>query len=197
MDGALDSAEQGGSSHLRAGTRRRVEHLREQALRAVRRANAGDATGTSFTILLPATCSPGVAPSHFLANREKERPRSEARKYWLKIGGASRDRTDDLIVANDRVSQTNLCTCYGLDAEHGPFRSNSHKQNSGLPGELPQHFSGSNPFQMSPIHAFVFAAALKFQRKRTAADLYPGLSFRVRPMNNCRIQSMSTPKEQT
>jgi hypothetical protein len=54
-------------------------------------------------------------------------------------GGASRDRTDDLIVANDGVCQINSFACSCLDAEYGPLRSNS-TTNSGLPGEVASQF---------------------------------------------------------
>jgi len=45
------------------------------------------------------------------------------------IGGASRDRTDDLIVANDVVCQSIAFVCLELPAEYGPFRSNSKRKN--------------------------------------------------------------------
>ena len=52
-----------------------------------------------------------------------------------KIGGASRPRTDDLIVANDGVCQSIAFVCLELPAEYGPFRSNSVlKEKSRLPG---------------------------------------------------------------
>jgi hypothetical protein len=53
----------------------------------------------------------------------------------LSFGGASRDRTDDLIVAKDGVCQSLPFVCLRLAAIHVPKRSNS-----GLPGELPQQF---------------------------------------------------------
>jgi hypothetical protein len=42
-----------------------------------------------------------------------------------KYGGASRDRTDDLIVANDGVCQIISFTSFDLAAEYGPLWSNS------------------------------------------------------------------------
>ena len=46
------------------------------------------------------------------------------------VGGASRDRTDDLIVANDDVRRIISLTRLHLAAEYGPLRSNStHKFN--------------------------------------------------------------------
>src|ERR1700733_3531567 len=66
------------------------------------------------------------------------------------LGGASRDRTDGLIVANDGVCQYTTFTCLHLEAAYGPKRSNCRRfssaslfQNSGLPGKLPHSFSGS------------------------------------------------------
>jgi len=51
------------------------------------------------------------------------------------IGGASRDRTDDLIVANDGVCQSIAFVRLELPAEYGPFRSNPvPKEKSRLPG---------------------------------------------------------------
>ena len=50
-------------------------------------------------------------------------------------GGASRARTDDLIVANDAPFQFITFACLRLAVDHVPKRSNS-----GLPGELPQQF---------------------------------------------------------
>jgi hypothetical protein len=52
---------------------------------------------------------------------------ARTRQVIEKIGGASRDRTDDLIVANDGIAQINSFACSRLDAEYGPLRSNSHK----------------------------------------------------------------------
>jgi hypothetical protein len=48
------------------------------------------------------------------------------------IGGASRDRTDDLIVANDGVRRTISCICYHLAAGYGPLRSNSEPARLGV-----------------------------------------------------------------
>src|SRR6266567_5068062 len=55
-----------------------------------------------------------------------------------KFGGASRDRTDDLIVANDGVRQLISLTRLHLAAEFGPLRSNStiHRPAGVLPQEL-------------------------------------------------------------
>jgi len=48
----------------------------------------------------------------------------KGRQVIEKIGGASRDRTDDLIVANDGVRQIISLICLHLAAEYGPLRSN-------------------------------------------------------------------------
>jgi hypothetical protein len=60
-------------------------------------------------------------------------------------GGASRDRTDDLIVANDGVSQINSFPCSRLDAEYGPLRSNSTNKFQACREKLPHSFSGLHP----------------------------------------------------
>jgi hypothetical protein len=44
-----------------------------------------------------------------------------------RFGGASRDRTDDLIVANDGVRQKSLQFGVHLAAVYGPKRSNSDR----------------------------------------------------------------------
>jgi hypothetical protein len=49
----------------------------------------------------------------------------KTRQVTEKIGGASRDRTDDLIVANDGVCQIISLTRLHLAADYGPLRSNS------------------------------------------------------------------------
>ena len=51
----------------------------------------------------------------------------KSRQVVEKIGGASRDRTDDLIVANDGVRRVISFICRDLAAEHGPLRSNSNR----------------------------------------------------------------------
>jgi hypothetical protein len=56
------------------------------------------------------------------------------------FGGASRDRTDDLIVANDGVRQIISFACLHLVAEYGPLRSNSTNKFQACPGKLPQQF---------------------------------------------------------
>jgi len=48
------------------------------------------------------------------------------------FGGASRDRTDDLIVANDGVCQIISLTCLHLAVKYGPLRSNSTIQACGV-----------------------------------------------------------------
>ena len=61
------------------------------------------------------------------------------RKSWQvieKIGGASRDRTDDLIVANDGVCQIISFACPHLAAEYGPLRSNSEPARLGVASNL-------------------------------------------------------------
>jgi hypothetical protein len=44
------------------------------------------------------------------------------------LGGASRDRTDGLVVANDGVRQIISMARLHLAAEYGPFRSNSNNR---------------------------------------------------------------------
>jgi hypothetical protein len=65
-----------------------------------------------------------------------------------KIGGASRARTDDLIVANDGVCQSIAFVCLEFLAEYGPFRSNSVPQKSRLPGVCLNYRA-----QIAPIEA--------------------------------------------
>jgi hypothetical protein len=57
----------------------------------------------------------------------------KTRQVTEKIGGASRDRTDDLIVANDGVRQIICLPCLHLAAEYGPLRSNSEPARLELP----------------------------------------------------------------
>ena len=60
-----------------------------------------------------------------------------SRQVIERFGGASRDRTDDLIVRNDGVRQFILLTRLHFPAEYGPLRSNSNRD--GL-RSLPQLF---------------------------------------------------------
>jgi len=55
-----------------------------------------------------------------------------------KFGGASRARTDDLIVANDGVLQIISFICLSLTAECGPLRSNSEPARLELPQTSPR-----------------------------------------------------------
>jgi hypothetical protein len=62
--------------------------------------------------------------------------RRKSRQVTEKIGGASRDRTDDLIVANDGVCQIISLTHLHLAAEYGPLRSSSKFTAAGFASKL-------------------------------------------------------------
>jgi hypothetical protein len=70
-----------------------------------------------------------------------------------KIGGASRARTDDLIVANDGVCQSSAFVCLELPAEYGPFRSNSVPKKSRLPGVCLNYRAQNAPIEALPKNA--------------------------------------------
>jgi hypothetical protein len=55
-----------------------------------------------------------------------------------KIGGASRDRSDDLTVANDALCHS--APAFMLVSESFTFQNVPHGPFSGLPGELPPQF---------------------------------------------------------
>jgi hypothetical protein len=58
------------------------------------------------------------------------------RSKLLKIGGASRDRTDDLIVANDTVHHFIVLNRLDLSSGYGPLRSNSQIGSPGVASQL-------------------------------------------------------------
>jgi hypothetical protein len=62
------------------------------------------------------------------------------RQVVEKIGGASRDRTDELIVANDGICRIISLPCLHLAAEYGPLRSNSEPARLELPQTSPSLF---------------------------------------------------------
>jgi hypothetical protein len=65
-----------------------------------------------------------------------------------RFGGASRDRTDDLIVAKDGVCQFASMFMPLLEPitfQNVPIGTFSGFKNSGLPEELPHSFSGLHP----------------------------------------------------
>jgi hypothetical protein len=104
-------------------------------------------------------------------------------------GGASRDRTDDLIVANDGVSQTNPCTCYGLDAEYGPFRSNSPQTKFRLAGRVASAFFLAISFgRRLPANTLMFTESppSRFQ-SRTLCLARPMKAQRFAKWCRCRL----------
>jgi len=76
----------------------------------------------------------------------------KTRQVTEKIGGASRDRTDDLIVANDGVRRIISLPCLHLAAEYGPLRSNWSNSNNRLAWScLKLHRAGEvRPFHSQP-----------------------------------------------
>jgi hypothetical protein len=84
-------------------------------------------------------------------------------------GGASRDRTDDLIVANDGIFQIKSFPCSRLDAEHGPLRSNSTNKFQACREKLPLSFSGlaSPPRRTSVAGEVLMRAEMMLQRARS------------------------------
>jgi hypothetical protein len=104
-------------------------------------------------------------------------------------GGASRDRTDDLIVANDGIAQVNCRACYGLQAEYGPLRSNFHKQLLGLPGKSASHVFLAISFgRRLPANTLMFTESppSRFQ-SRTLCLARPMKAQRFAKWCRCRL----------
>jgi hypothetical protein len=89
-------------------------------LRADRTCGSTPSSGAAFGVRHKFTVHYGPIGHLFNAHRNG----CNRRQVVGRIGGASRDRTDDLIVANDGVCQSRAFTCLHLAADHVPQRSN-------------------------------------------------------------------------
>jgi hypothetical protein len=110
---------------------------------------------------------------------------------WLQVlekyGGASRDRTDDLIVANDGVRRIVSLPCLHLTAKYGPLRSNSEPARLGVALKL--HGGGSR--QIVAKHHSLLALQLgdSFFHSNGFLDTHSSRGYDGRESSRCRLMT--------